>query len=162
MAKEKKDWKNKKTWQWIIINLFLILFGASIIANITYIPKYLILKNRNDHTLQITISAYNDVDTTPTRLFFYHYQTTMATLGDLMASYQDTYTLERGGALGRALKAISYNDKDKNEVIKLEGSWKAGQPHWAIYYNKTIASVGIDGLYLQKNDDIELYYTLKS
>lgn len=160
MAKEKKLLKNKKIWQWIVLNCFLVLFGASIIVNSTYIPKYLALKSRSDNTLQINIKAYNDINNTHTRLFFFQYQTMMATLGDLMAHYQDTYTLEGGGALGRSLKFITYYDEDKEENITLEGSWAPKKPYWAIYLNGSLSPVGIDGLYLQMNDKVELFYTL--
>ncbi|MGL5268186.1 MAG: hypothetical protein ACRC8P_00220 [Spiroplasma sp.] len=159
MEKEKKQLKNKKIWKWIIINLSLTLFGASIIANITYIPKYLTIKNRSDNTLNIDISAYDYTNKTPIKLFLYKYHSTMTTLGNLMAQYQNTYTLENNGALGRSLKTITYYDEHGQEH-KLEGSWTPGKAYWSIYYNKTLAPVGIDGLYLHMNDIIEFRYTI--
>ncbi len=161
MLKEKKELnktelKHKKIWKWTIWNLVLVLLGASIIVNITYLPKYFILKNRSDHTLNIDITAYNNSDDNliPNLLFLFHYQSTMATVGDLMASYSNTYHLKAGG-LGRILTGI-YDDLNKKWI---EGDFINGSKNfWNIYYNGKEAPVGIDSLKLHMNDKIELYY----
>lgn len=152
----KKILKNKKIWKWTIWNLVLVILGVSIIVNITYLPKYFILKNRSDHTLNIDITAYNNSDDTlnTNLLFLFHYQSTMATVGDLMASYTNTYHLKNAG-LGRILTGI-YDDSNKKWI---EGDFINGsQDFWKIYYNGKEAPVGIDNLKLHMNDKIDLYY----
>lgn len=151
MLKEKKELKNKKIWKWTIWNLVLVILGASTIVNITYLPKYFVLKNRSDHTLNIDITAYSS----PINLLFlFHYQSTMATVGDLMASYTNTYHLKTGG-LGRILTGI-YDESNKKWI---EGDFINGsKDFWKIYYNGKEAPVGIDNLKLHMNDKIALYY----
>lgn len=153
MTKKDNNIKNnKKFWKWIASSLFLILFGTSAIINIAYLPKYFALKNHQNENknqvLNINVTAY---DQTNTKLFSFEYQTIMATLGDLMSQSSQTYHLKNwGGSLGRSLIGISYD----NQTILEENPF-----YWIVYYNNKSASVGIDSLYLHKNDNIELHYS---
>lgn len=148
----KKISKNKKIWKWTIWNLVLIIITTSVIINITYLPKYFTLKNHTDHTLNIDIAVYNNsYDSETNSLFLLHYQSTMATVGDLMASYPDTYHL-KSTSWGRILAGI-YNDSEKKWIEPDFTSY-----FWEIYYNGKEAPVGIDSLKLHMNDKIDLYY----
>lgn len=142
--------KKQKIRKWTIWNLIFAVLATSVIINIVYLPKYFMLKNHNEQTLNINIAAYDNSNL----IFLFHYQSTMATVGDLMASYSDTYNLKNIGTFGRALIGV-YNDETK--------TWLCGEfssnHYWSIYYNGEMAQVGIDNLYLHMNDKIELYYT---
>lgn len=155
MKKEKKQFNNKKIWKWTITSLFLLFFGGSLIINITYLPKYYALKNRNDNALTVDISIYDTTSNATTKLIIYHYQTTMVTLGDLMEKYPKNYLLSHTGGIGRALKAVTYTDEQENNHTLWGDPNSNKGPYWMVYYQGS-QTTGIDSFYLHMNDQIEL------
>ncbi|MDQ7983244.1 MAG: hypothetical protein REH79_03475 [Spiroplasma sp.] len=142
----------KKPWKLLIINLLVIIAGASIIINIAYLPKYFGLKIHNETSVNINVTAKDDKNK---NLFTLQYQSSMKTLGDLMALHSTVYDLQMTG-FGRFLLGITY--------INIEGKkdYLGGDPntaYWAIKKNNEMAMVGIDQLYLHTNDTFELVYT---
>lgn len=153
-SNKKNKWKQfkptKKFWKWTLGSLALILFGTSAVLNIAYVPKYFALKNHQEANLNISIAAFDETNNNQLLLAL-TYQSSAATLGDLMTTDSKTYTLSAPGLYGRLLIAVTYQDKT------LTAS-DADHTFWEIHYNGAPADFGIDSLYLNNYDKIELHY----
>ncbi|WP_308150069.1 hypothetical protein [Spiroplasma sp. AdecLV25b] len=150
--------KYQRIIKWIFLNIFVISFGISIIINITYLPKYWALSKRSDNALNIEIIAFDRTHNNE-KLFDMHYESTMVTLGDLMANYPDNYELKDKGALAREVYSITFYDEKLQENRTLVGGTELGNEYrWKIDDNNNVQTSGIDSVYLHNYDVYKLYY----
>ncbi|AHF57529.1 hypothetical protein [Spiroplasma eriocheiris] len=156
---------NKKNWvMWLIIALASIIFSASVILNITYLPKYFALKNRVDNTLKIKINAYDATKPVHEMLFSSNYESTMLTLGDLMQNYPDSFAVIASGSLGHWLEGVNTNKGWIKKTAHDSEYWAITSPTNSKCKGNTdpksnisdICGVGIDDLFLKNNDVFNL------